>query len=110
MRQLKIKDYHQRTYYEQSGCDQEDVLCEGGGSGIGQSTKTQNSSAHGDHERYNGTTKHGGPPPTTNWLADSFDNIRWPRGSRKLRNYSHLSFLADISPVVTIMQGGPRPH
>ena len=66
MRQLKIKDYHQCTYYEQSGCDQEDVLREGGGSGIGQSTKAQNSSAHGDHERYNGTTKHGGPPPTTN--------------------------------------------
>jgi len=39
MRQLKIKDYHQCTYCEQSDCDQEDVLCEGGSSGIGQSTK-----------------------------------------------------------------------
>jgi len=52
MRQLKIKDYHQCTYYEQAGCDQEDVLCEGGRSGIGQSTKAQNSSAHGNHAGY----------------------------------------------------------
>ena len=43
-------------------------------------------------------------------LADSFDNIRWPRGSSRLGNYSHRSFLADISLVVAIMQGGPRQH
>jgi hypothetical protein len=46
------------------------------------------------------------PLSTVEWIASR--SIAGGESSR-LGNYSHrVSFLADFSPVVTIMQGGPR--
>ena len=66
MRELKIKDCRHGTDCERSNCDQKDVLCEGGGSGIGQSTEAQNSGTHGDGETYDGATEHGSPLQAAN--------------------------------------------